>query len=151
MKLLVAFDGLDPGLVALDEAAKIAAAEGADITVPSVVPPDARGTKSGGHVGMAPHASADVAYAAKSLGERGLEVVGKVAHGDPADEILEEAHVGDYDVILVGTRELGPIVGRIMGSVSRKVVQHAPCAVIVAGKSGTVRLEPTVSALIRST
>jgi len=147
MKLLVAFDGLDHSLVALDEAAEIAAAEGAGITVLSVVTPDARGTKSGGHVGMAPHADADVAYASKYLGERGLEVVGKVAHGDPATEILEEARVGDYDLILVGTRELGPIVGRIMGSVSRKVVQHAPCAVIVAGKSGKVRLEPTASAL----
>jgi nucleotide-binding universal stress UspA family protein len=95
---------------------------------------------------MAPHAEADVAYASTYLGHRGLEVVGKVAHGDPADEILEEARAGDYDQILVGTRELGPVAGRIMGSVSRKVVQHAPCAVIVAGKSGAVRLEPTASA-----
>lgn len=146
MKLLVAFDGLDPGLVALDEAAEIAAAEGAEITVLSVVPPDARGTKSGGHVGMAPHADEDVAYAAKYLGERGLEVAGKVAHGDPADEILEEARAGAYDLILVGTRELGPVLGHIMGSVSRKVVQHAPCPVIVAGKHGAVRLEPTAGA-----
>jgi nucleotide-binding universal stress UspA family protein len=86
MKLLVAFDGLDPGLVALDRAAEIAAAEGADITVIGVVAPDARGTKSGGHVGLAPHADADAAYASRSLRERGLEVVGKVAHGDPATE-----------------------------------------------------------------
>jgi nucleotide-binding universal stress UspA family protein len=145
MKLLVAFDGLDPSVVALDAAAEIASAERAEVTVISVVAPDARGTKSGGHVGAAPHAGADVAYASRYLGERGLEVGSKVAHGDPADEILEEALAGGYDLIVVGTRELGPIVGRIMGSVSRKVVQHAPCAVVVAGKSGTVRLEPTTS------
>jgi nucleotide-binding universal stress UspA family protein len=66
----------------------------------------------------------------------------KVANGDPADEIVQEARAGDYDAIIVGTRELGPIVGRLLGSVSRKVVHDAPCAVIVAGESGSERVEP---------
>jgi nucleotide-binding universal stress UspA family protein len=147
MKLLVAYDALEHSAFALDKAAEVAAAEGAEVTILSVVAPDARGTKSGGHVGPAPHADADVEYARGYLRERRIEAAGKVVHGDPAEEILSEARAGDYDLIVVGTRELGPIVGRLMGSVSRKVVQHAPCAVVVAGKSGATRVEPTTATL----
>jgi nucleotide-binding universal stress UspA family protein len=143
MKLLVAFDGEDHSVLALDNAMEVAVAEKADVTVMSVVPPSAGGSKSGGHMGLPPHADEYVAHAEKYLGERGVQAETKVANGDPADEILKEARAGDYDAIVVGTRELGPIVGRLLGSVSRKVVHDAPCPVIVAGKSGSKRMEPT--------
>jgi nucleotide-binding universal stress UspA family protein len=147
MKLLVAYDANEHSLFALDKAAEIAAAEGAEVTVLSVVAPDARGSKSGGHVGLPPHAGEDVAYARKYLGDRGIRAATKVAHGQPAAEILDEARSGSYDLIVVGSRELGPIVGRLLGSVSRKVVHEAPCAVIVAGKSGATRMEPKAAAV----
>jgi nucleotide-binding universal stress UspA family protein len=146
MKLLVAYDGLEHSAFALDQAADVAAAEGAKVTILSVVGPDASGTKSGGHVGTT-HADTAVAYARGYLRERGIEATGKVAHGDPAEEVLSEARAGAYDLIVVGTRELGPIVGRLMGSVSRKVVKHAPCAVVIAGESGAARVEPTIATL----
>jgi nucleotide-binding universal stress UspA family protein len=142
MKLLVAFDGEDHSVLALDKAIEVAVAEKADVTVLSVVPPGARGSKSGGHMDLPPHADEYVAHAEKYLGDRGVQAETKVTHGDPADEILQEARAGDYDVIVVGTRELGPVVGLLLGSVSRKVVDDAPCAVIVAGKSGSKRAEP---------
>jgi nucleotide-binding universal stress UspA family protein len=145
MKVLVAYDGLEHSAFALDKAAEVATAEGAEVSILSVVAPDARGTKSGGHVGPAPHADADVEYARNYLRERGVEAAGKVAHGDPAEEIVSEARAGDFDLIVMGTRELGPMVGRLMGSVSRKVVQHAPGEVMVVGKSGAARVEPTTA------
>ena len=147
MKVLVAYDANEHSVFALDKAAEVAAAEGAEVTVLSVVTPDARGSKSGGHVGLPPHADADVTYAREHLGDRGIHAATKVAHGHPAAEILEEARVGSYDLIVMGSRELGPIVGRLLGSVSRKVVHDAPCAVIVAGKSGATRIEPTAAAV----
>ena len=143
MKLLVAFDREDHSVLALDKAVDVAVVDGADVTVLSVVPPSARGSKSGGHMGLPPHADKDVAYAAKYLGDRGVQAETKVAQGHPAHEILQEARAGDYDVIVVGTRELGPVVGRVLGSVSHKVVHDAPCPVIVAGKSGSKRTKPT--------
>jgi nucleotide-binding universal stress UspA family protein len=145
MKLLVAFDAEEHSLLALDKAVEVAAAEGAEVTVLSVVPPSAAGSKSGGHMGLPPHADKDVLYAEKYLGDRGVSATGKVAQGYPADEILREARAGDYDVIVVGTRELGSVVGHLLGSVSRKVVDHAPCPVIVAGKSGATRMEQTAT------
>ncbi len=142
MKVLVAYDGFEHSRFALDETAKIAREENADVTVLGVVAPDARGTKSGGHVGLAPHADVDVAFAQGYLRERGIEAESKTAHGVPAEKILEEARAGDYDLIVVGTRGLGPIGRLLLGSVSHKVTAEAPCAVIVAGEAGTERFEP---------
>ncbi len=147
MKLLVAFDGRAHSVFALDKAIEVATkAEEAHVTVFSVVQPDARGTKSGGHMGTPPHADEDLEYARGYLANHEIEAVTKAGQGDPADEILEEARTGGCDLIIIGTRELGPIVGRLLGSVSRKVARHAPCPVIVAGSSGAERVEPTVEA-----
>ena len=62
MKILLAFDGFDYSQPALDETARLARDE-ATINILSVVPPTARGTKSGGHRGLPPHARKDVARA----------------------------------------------------------------------------------------
>jgi nucleotide-binding universal stress UspA family protein len=53
--------------------------------------------------------------------------------GDPDDEILRfcEEH-GDFGLIVIGSRGLGPIKRRLMGSVSESVVRHAHCPVLVA-------------------
>jgi nucleotide-binding universal stress UspA family protein len=143
MKLLVAYDGSKHSVFALEKAAEIASEEGSSVTVLSVVPPSARGSKAGGHVGLAPHADADVGWGRWYLSERGIEPTTKMAHGEPAHEILEEAREGAYDRIVMGTRELGPIARHLSGSVSRKVAEEAPCVVIVAGASGVQEFEPT--------
>jgi nucleotide-binding universal stress UspA family protein len=53
--------------------------------------------------------------------------------GDPDDEILRhcEEH-GDIGLLVMGSRGLGPIKRRLMGSVSESVVRHASCPVLVA-------------------
>jgi nucleotide-binding universal stress UspA family protein len=53
--------------------------------------------------------------------------------GDPDDEILRhcEEH-GDFGLLVMGSRGLGPIKRRLMGSVSESVVRHARCPVLVA-------------------
>src|SRR5918994_5492051 len=53
--------------------------------------------------------------------------------GDPDDEILRhcEEH-GEIGLLVMGSRGLGPIKRRLMGSVSESVVRHASCPVLVA-------------------
>jgi len=144
MKMLLAFDGFIYSRPALEEAAKIAAEEDARVTVFSVVPPDARGSKAGGHVGMAPHAQEDVDQAQAYLREHGVEAKTKVAHGDPGDEVLKEARAGGYDLIVTGTRGQGRVARLLMGSVSHKVADNAPCTVLVVSEDHRVRVEPRV-------
>jgi nucleotide-binding universal stress UspA family protein len=53
--------------------------------------------------------------------------------GDPDDEILRFCdEQGGFGLLVMGSRGLGPIKRRLMGSVSESVVRHAHCPVLVA-------------------
>jgi len=53
--------------------------------------------------------------------------------GDPDDEILRFSEdQGDFGLLVMGSRGLGPVKRRLMGSVSESVVRHAHCPVLVA-------------------
>ena len=132
MKLLLAYDGFEHSQSALEAVAAIAAGKGADVTILSVVPPSARGSKSGGHVGLRPHAGDDGARAREYLRERGIDAPMKIGHGDPAAEIVAEAEAGGYDAIVTGSRNRGTVGRLLLGSVSAEVARRAPCPVLVA-------------------
>ncbi len=56
--------------------------------------------------------------------------------GDPASEIIAEAESGQYDLLVMGKRTTHSLVTRIRGSVTRQVLMHMPCAVLIA--KGTI-------------
>lgn len=146
MKILLAYDGFQHSQHALEEAAALAANGGAEVTVFSVVPEaEARGSKSGGHRWLAPHAHHDVAFAHRYLNERGIQAEMKISHGTPADEIRKEASEGGYDLVVVGSRGRGALGELILGSVSQKLVDEAPAPILVAGKDANVRHEPPLT------
>jgi nucleotide-binding universal stress UspA family protein len=142
-KILLAYDGFEHSRHALEETAKLLADGHGQVAILSVVPPDARGSKAGGHVGLRPHAHEDVARAHEYLRDRGIESEMKMDHGDPAEQILAEAKAGEYDLVVVGSRGLGPVGRLVLGSVSTAVVENAPCPVLVAAEDMTERLEPS--------
>ena len=142
MRILLCYDGYPHSRYALEEAAKLAREAGAKITILSVVPTDARATRAGGHVGLKPHAHEDVAIAHAFLREREIESEMTNAYGEPPEEIVREAKAGGYDLVVVGSRDLGPLGKLFLGSVSAKVVREAPCPVLVAGEKMAERLEP---------
>ena len=56
----------------------------------------------------------------------------RLRHGVAADEILREAHEGDYDLIVTGASgATGWLKEWLLGNVTRQVVEHAPCSVLV--------------------
>ena len=61
--------------------------------------------------------------------EPGVETDGRIAEGQAADVLLQEAK--EADLIVVGNRGLGGFNSLLLGSVSHQVVQHAPCPVTV--------------------
>jgi nucleotide-binding universal stress UspA family protein len=144
MKLLLAYDGFERSIGGLEETARIAREESAEVTVVSVVPPDARASKSGGHVGMAPHAHVDVARAHAYLREQGIESEMRIEHGDPAEEVLKAAREGAFDLIVTGTRDRGPVARFLLGSVSHEIAEKAPCTVLIVTAEHTMRIEPRV-------
>ena len=48
--------------------------------------------------------------------------------GDPAARMIEYCKANEIDLIVLGRRGLGRLTGLLMGSVSQKVSQVAPCA-----------------------
>jgi nucleotide-binding universal stress UspA family protein len=143
MKILLAYDGFKHSENALAAAADLAGAPGTEITILSVVPPDARASKSGGHVGLRPHSHEDVARAHAYLRERGIESTMQMENGDPASEIARVAEEGGYDLIVAGSRGRSPVGELLLGSVSQSVVRRASCPVLVVTKDAEQRFEPT--------
>ncbi len=82
-----------------------------------------------------------LACARELLQVKDLEVRSRVRVGNPAVEIIREAEDGGYDLVIVGERQERHLVRRFLqGSTTVRVVEHAPCAVIVAkGKDSPVR------------
>jgi nucleotide-binding universal stress UspA family protein len=100
---------------------------------------------------MAVLASGDVQAAAEHLVDTlvdkarekagdGVEVVGETVCGSPGAVLI--ARSGDASMIVVGSRGLGSVRGLLLGSVSRQVVQHAHCPVVVVPHAGRTREEP---------
>jgi nucleotide-binding universal stress UspA family protein len=61
----------------------------------------------------------------------------KLHYGVAADEILREAFEGHYDLIVIGASgTAGRLNEWLLGNVTRQVVEHAPCSVLVVKRSG---------------
>jgi nucleotide-binding universal stress UspA family protein len=69
--------------------------------------------------------------ALKAVGEIPGEVHTEVLEGSPAEAILDVANTRKSDLIVMGSRGLGRLSGVLLGSQSQKVVQHAPCPVLI--------------------
>ncbi|HEX5469910.1 MAG TPA: universal stress protein [Gaiellaceae bacterium] len=142
MKILLAYDGFEHSRSALEEVALLAHEDDGStaVTIASVVPEsEARASKAGGHRLLAPHAHIDVARGHEFLADRGVASEMKVLHGDPVEELCREAKTGGYDLVVTGSRALGPLAGLVLGSVSRKLVSKLSVPVLVAGRNGPMR------------
>lgn len=130
-KILVAFDGGEPALRALNAAISLAERFDAAVSVVSVVP---------FHSGRAPidpwdddavHAQ-ELADARRILSEHGIEGELLEPIGDPARTIERIARDGGFDTVVVGSRGLGALSRLFQGSVSEHVATHAETTVIIA-------------------
>ena len=93
-------------------------------------------------IGVAPVAangdepgSRELAPATRRLAARlatcGLQASDRVAAGDPAEILIETAAREQADLLVIAHRGRSPLRGLLLGSVARKVVQHAGCSVPV--------------------
>ena len=69
------------------------------------------------------------------LGKRFTKITGISKGGDPSMEIIDEAVRIHADLIAVGSRGLKGVRG-MLGSVSRRVLGHAHCPVLIGKESG---------------
>lgn len=60
-----------------------------------------------------------------------ITVLGEVVDGDPAEAILQTAAARQADLIVMSTHGYSGVTRWIMGSVTERVLAHAPCPVLV--------------------
>jgi len=76
-------------------------------------------------------AEAVLEKAIQAVGEIPGEVHTEILEGPPAEAILDVANTRKNDLIVMGSRGLGRLVGALLGSQSQKVVRHAACPVLI--------------------
>ena len=60
-----------------------------------------------------------------------VSVEDDLLEGPAAEAILSVAKIRKADLIILGTRGMGSLKGLMVGSVSSKVMHHAPCPVLI--------------------
>lgn len=139
-RILVAVDGSEPALRAVDIAAGLAEKFGSELLVVTVLESlrltsEARQFADTEHLKELPAALANrligeplVSQAARRATKKGVKKVNQIVeNGDPAQEILRVAKALSADLIVLGSRGLGTIRGLLMGSVSHKVMNLSEC------------------------
>jgi universal stress protein E len=71
---------------------------------------------------------------AAPLRESGIDVTTSVAFGHPATAILADVRDNGRDLVVIGTRERGPIARNFLGSTSLRLIRKAKPPVVVARK-----------------
>jgi nucleotide-binding universal stress UspA family protein len=143
-RILVGFDGHEPSRDALTLGRALAAIEGAELILaaalenldPLATPPDAF------ERARAEEENRLTASARGLLGEGNgfrLRIVGGVSAPRALTEIAEDERA---DVVVIGSTHRGGL-GRVLpGSVGERLLQGAPCAVLVAPRGFSERSEP---------
>lgn len=134
-KIVVGTDGSGTASLAVQQAGELAIALHAEIHVVTVyagaVRPALDEDVSRAAVANASREVLD--RASSQLRSAGVATVHEhPADGDPAEAILEVAEEVGADLIVVGNKGVSGIRRFLLGSVAQKVVQHAPCGVLVA-------------------
>jgi nucleotide-binding universal stress UspA family protein len=140
-RIAVAYDGSVESRHALQTAIALAEHAGASLTLIHVIKPAATGY--GLAVQTIEEGDTERAEGNRILGEArelvpdGLPAEGRLLHGPPAD-VLAEVTVG-FDLLVLGSRGHGSLMGTALGSVSGPLVRQAPCPVLVIPRGGTER------------
>ena len=133
-RVLLAVDQRSTAEGAVEEAIRLARADGAALVVLSVV------ERSNLHLpgGLTRRVDQErdrLATGARSIVDRaraaGVAATYLIWEGDPAETILEASNAEGADVIVLGSRPRTDIRKLFLGSVSSQVTRTAPCKVIV--------------------
>jgi nucleotide-binding universal stress UspA family protein len=146
-RILVADDGSEPALMAVEIAAHIAAKTGAELVALAVIDPgrikDAdvaaltRSERIGDAEALERLVEASAGYLQRCQNEASRAGVALFRQtyrsaSDVALEIAEFARAEEADLIVLGCRGRGHLPGLLLGSVSQKLASLAPCSVLVA-------------------
>ena len=138
-RILLAYDGSEAGQRALLDCNEIAQWSKPQLHLVAVMPPPAALIGGEGFVYDARGEEEErkryetvLADGLRKLSESGHRAQGEVVIGDAVDEITRYATQMEADLIVVGHKHLDSWAARWWrGSVSKTLIEHAPCSVLV--------------------
>ena len=140
-QIVIATDGSPSALEAVDVGLELAQEQGADVTFVHVTPADTYRVARLGPGHPMPHdvpidESETALAAAEEAKEAGVAYALERVSGDAVDTIVAVAKRKNADLIVVGSRGLGPVKAALLGSVSRGVLDDAkrPVLIVKAAK-----------------
>jgi nucleotide-binding universal stress UspA family protein len=132
--ILVAYDDTAPSKRALERAATLAEAFGSRVLVTSISTLTHSGPRSATHLARSEGPAArdeDVHQGQAILAERGIEAEAVTVLGDPASAIARLAEERGADLVVIGTRGLGPVQRLLGQSVSQAVSRRVQCDLLI--------------------
>ena len=143
MKILLAVDGSDQSYFAaralehLRQAAPITALHALDVPYPAfpmVMPEVAGELYTVTEKRLREEGERVLKFVRSVLPPKTASVATRLEVGKPAELILAVAEEEKADLIVLGARGLGAVQELLLGSVSHRVVTHAPCPTLVVNK-----------------
>lgn len=139
-RILLAYDGSQAGQKALLDCKEVAQMQGSELFLIAVMPQDPVFTGGEGAFYDPRLAEMDkkkyegiLAEGLSRLSDPGRAVRGEVVVGHPVDAIVDYAKKIQADLIVVGHKHLEGWAKRWWsGSVSKTLIEHSPCSVLVA-------------------
>jgi len=131
-RILLPTDGTVASERATEHAIGLADADNADLHVLYVVDEDVVTAYSGDEYvdeaegpehGLAEHGEETLSSIRSQATAQGVEVVGAVHHGSPAETIIEYADDNDMDLIVLGTKRRPDEYRALLGSVTDRVLR----------------------------
>ena len=138
-RILLAYDGSESGQRALLDCRELADWSRCELMLVAVMPPPAAFIGGeGGIYDPEREKEEELAYreilsdGLKRLADAGHQPKGEVLTGDAVDEIVGYARKNNADLIVVGHKHLEGWARRWWrGSISKSLIEHAPCSVLV--------------------
>jgi len=136
MNILVAHDGSAHAGKALSEAGKLAGKLGGTVKIVTVVPDLCLTEVSDSECKLVTNslfsdAKNSMKKVTDDLAAQGIKAEIVIKDGHPAEKIIEAAKESGAELIVVGSHGRHGAKKFLLGSVSSKVVEHAPCHVLV--------------------
>jgi len=152
-RVLIATDGSPTSAAAERAGIDLAALAHASLIVVSVIDPTGLRLPGGRFFSRVDQVRAErqraLTKTIQDARRQGVAAQVLIWEGDAGDGVLEAAEAEGADLIVVGTRALGPVGRLLLGSVSSHIVAHARCPVLVLRKGDRlVDVWPEASGLV---
>jgi nucleotide-binding universal stress UspA family protein len=151
MRVLIGYDGSESADQVCELAAGVDWPPRSELRVVTAFPPylpgedwPGGGVESAVAQGVFEAERSEAEHRAKAAADRirqpGVTVTSGALMGRAASVLIDEAATWSTDLLIVGSRGLGPIASAVVGSVSAEVIDHAACPVLLVRGSSIERV-----------